>query len=60
MKYEICKRSKIDKDIWSAVAWADTWEWADKIAVSLNFVDDGNFAVFKDGKMIKTIGEAMK
>lgn len=60
MKYEICRRNKTDKNIWSAVALADTWKWANEIVRSLNCVSDGEFAVFKDGKMIKTIGEAME
>lgn len=61
MKYEIRKRNKKDKNVWIAVAWADTWEWANEVASSLSCVSDGDFAVFsKDGKMIKTMEEAMK
>lgn len=61
MKYEIRRRDKEDKNVWSPVAWADTWEWGSKIARSLNCASDGEFAVFsKDGKMIKTMEEAMK
>ena len=61
MKYEIRRRDKEDKNLWSPVAWSDTWKWANEIARSLNCVSDGEFAVFsKDGKMIKTMEEAMK
>lgn len=60
MKYEICKRNKRDKNIWSAVAWAETWEWAKEIASCLNCLSDEEFAVLKDGKIIKTLEEAMK
>lgn len=45
MKYEIRKRNKKDKNVWIAVAWADTWEWANEVASSLSCVSDGDFAV---------------
>lgn len=61
MKYEIRRRNKKDKDIWSPVAWADTWEWANEVASALSCVSDGDFAVFsKDREMMKTMEEAMK
>lgn len=62
MKYEICKKFMHDNHtaIWPVVAWSDTWKWAKEIADSLNCISDGEFAVFKNGKVIKTIEEAMK
>lgn len=60
MKYEICQRNKKDRDIWSAVAWSDTWEWANRIANSLNCTSNEEFAIFKDGEVIRTLEEAMK
>lgn len=60
MKYEICRRSKEDRNLWPVVAWSDTWKWANEIARSLNCVSDGEFAVFSGGKMIKNLEEAMR
>lgn len=60
MKYEIRKRNKKDKDIWSPVAWADTWEWASEVASALSCVSDGDFAVFSNGKRINSLEEAMR
>ena len=60
MKYEIRRRDKEDKNVWSAVAWSDTWKWANEIARSLNCVSDGEFAVFAKGKRINSLEEAMR
>lgn len=60
MKYEICRRDKENKNVWSPVAWSDTWKWANEIARSLNCVSDGEFAVFAKGKRINSLEEAMR
>lgn len=60
MKYEIRRRNKKDKNVWTAVAWADTWEWANEVASALSCVSDGDFAVFNSGKRINNLEEAMR
>lgn len=60
MKYEIRRRDKVDKNVWSAVAWSDTWKWANEITRSMNCVSDGEFAVFADRKRINSLEEAMR
>ena len=60
LKYEISKRNKEERNIWSAVAWTDTWQWAHEIATSLEIINGGEFAVFVGGKMIKNLEEAMR
>lgn len=59
MKYEICKRNT-DGKTWSMIAWSDTWNWAKEIADSLNWLNDKQFAIFKDGQKIETMDKAME
>lgn len=58
-KYEICKRNN-DGRTWLTIAQADTWHWAKEIVESLNCWSDGEFKVFRNGKQIKSINEAME
>lgn len=53
MKYEIRKRSTTNPDIWYEVAWADTREWAGKIADALNLCGDGEFK-FEEKRRFQT------
>ncbi len=59
MRYEIRKRNE-DRKTWSAYAWADVAVNAFEVRSALNLVSDGEFAVFKGGREIKSVREAME
>lgn len=60
MKYEIRRRDKEDKNVWSTVAWADTWEWANEIAYVLSIAENSKFSVFVGEKEILSLEDAMR
>lgn len=60
MKYEIRRRDNKDKNVWSAVAWADTWEWANEIAYVLSIAENSKFSVFVGEKEILSLEDAMR
>lgn len=59
-KYEIRKKSKTDANIYSAIAYSDTWEWAKKISDALNIFEDAEFCVCVGNKEISSLEDAMK
>ena len=54
-KYEICQKTSDEK--WEIIAWSPNYDNAIKVADALEFLDGKEYAIYQDGKLIRSIGK---